>query len=85
MRTTITLDERLLRAAKRLAAARGVTLSEIIAEALRLQLASGRPRDRPSFKLVTFRGEGPHPGVDLDRTSELELLDDEERFRRAGG
>jgi hypothetical protein len=80
MRTTITIDEHLLRAAKRVAAQRGVTLSEVIQESLRAQLAAkpvgtGRP-----FKLITFRGRGPRRGVDLDRTSALLEDDDVERY-----
>ncbi len=76
MRTTITLDDRLLRAAKRVAVDRGVTLSTVIEEALRAQLLAKPARDVPAFRLITFRGDGPKPGIDLDRTSSLDEIDD---------
>lgn len=71
MRTTITLDDRLLRAAKRHAADQGTTLSAVVADALRAKLARPAARTARPFKLVTFRGDGPRKGVDLDRTSAL--------------
>lgn len=80
MRTTISLDERLLRAAKRLAAQRGATLSEVIADALRAQLAAKPATSNRAFQLVVFKGDGPRVGIDLDRTSELDELDDVERY-----
>jgi hypothetical protein len=85
MRTTITLDERLLREAKRLAARRRTTLSAVIAEALRVQLSGPRPHSAPPFELVTFRGSGPHHGIDLDRTGALEELEDRHRHARTSG
>ena len=80
MRTTITLDEQLLRAAKRIAAQRGVTLSEVVCDALRAHLVAKPVRSAKPFKLVTFKGGGPHPGIDLDRPSSLDELDDVERY-----
>ena len=35
------------------------------------------------FRLITVSGEGPLPGVNLDRTSELLTLDDEAAFSGA--
>ena len=80
MRTTITLDDQLLRAAKRVAAERGVTLSEVVQDALRAQLAARPERAARRFKLITFRGQGPRAGIDLDRSSELIEIDDVERY-----
>ena len=80
MRTTITLDDRLLQAAKRHAARRGTTLSALVEEALRAQLAARPVRSSRPFKLVTFRGDGPQPGVDLDRTGTILEGDDIERY-----
>lgn len=56
MRTTLVLEDRLLREAKRQAASRGITLSELVGEALRAQI--GRARDEPigRFEMVTFSG-----------------------------
>jgi hypothetical protein len=83
MRTTITLDDRLLRAAKRYAADRGTTVSAVIDEALRAKLAAPAPRSVRPFRLVTFRGRGPREGIDLDRTSELLERDDVEAHAQA--
>jgi len=50
---------------------------------LQVYLASTeKPRDEQHFTLVTFRGRGPAPGTDLDRTSELLERDEIERFAR---
>ena len=70
MRTTLTLSDGVFRAAKRRAAERGVTLSVVVDEALRAQLAAAAPKAKP-FKLITFGKGGTRPGVDLDRTSAL--------------
>jgi hypothetical protein len=80
MRTTISLDDGLGRAARRQARQLGLSLSAFIARALRNQLASRPPEQGPPFRLVTVKGEGPQPGVDLDRSSELLLADDETAF-----
>jgi hypothetical protein len=80
MRTTISLDDGLGRAARRQARQEGLSLSAFIARALRNQLASRPPAAPPPFRLVTVKGEGPQPGVDLDRSSELLLADDETAF-----
>jgi hypothetical protein len=85
MRTTISLDERLLRAAKRLAAQRGSTLSEVIADALRAQLAAKPARPNRAFQLVVFKGDGPREGIDLDHTSELDVIDDVLRYGEVRG
>lgn len=56
MRTTIVLDDGLAREAKRLAARRGITLSDLVGEALRAALAEPS-RPAPRFEMVTY-GEG---------------------------
>lgn len=77
MRTTIRLDDDLLRRAKRAALERGTTLTAVIEDALRRALAP-EPGDRPrSVSLPTFRGDGLQPGVDLDDTASLLDLIDE--------
>jgi predicted transcriptional regulator len=71
MRTTIRLDDDLLRRAKRHAMERGTTLTAVIEDALRRALA---PESRPGRRvasLSTFRGDGLRPGIDLDDTSSL--------------
>ena len=72
MRTTIRLDEHLLRQAKQFAARTGRTLTAVIEEALRQMLARTEKRPKRSrVTLPTFRGNGPLPGVDLDDSASL--------------
>lgn len=73
MRTTIRLDERLLQQAKELAARERRTLTAVIDDALRQLLArAAAPRGpRQPVQLVTFRGAGVRPGVDLDDSAAL--------------
>jgi hypothetical protein len=80
MRTTVRLDDSLLREAKSQAARRGVSLTALFEEALREKLTRGAEvrGDHPA-KLPTFRGRGLQPGVDLHRFADLE-----ERMRGAG-
>ncbi len=77
MRTTVRLDEEVLRRAKRAALERGTTLAAVIEDALRAALAlRERPRAGQPPRLPTFRGDGLQPGVDLDDTAALlELMD----------
>lgn len=73
MRTTVRLDERLLREAKSVAARERRTLTAVIDEALRQFLARRSPggAKRPPFSLTTFGEGGLRPGVDLDDTAAL--------------
>jgi hypothetical protein len=78
MRTTVRLDDDLLRQAKALAARTGRTLTAVIEDGLRQVLARHRRRqeERPSVVLPTFKGKGLRPGVDLDDTAGLlDILD----------
>lgn len=70
MRTTISISDDLLLSAKRKALERNVSLGRVIEDALRAALCED-PRDAPPFRLVTFTGDGPWPGINLDRTSDL--------------
>lgn len=76
MRTTIRLDDDLLREAKQHAAATDRTLTSLIEEALRALLArSHRDAELPDrVTLPTHRGDGLQPGVDLDDSAELLTL-----------
>jgi len=72
MRTTISLDDHLLREAKIIAASSGKTLSEVIEDSLRESLARRKataPRRR--INLPTFKGTGLMPGVDLNNNAAL--------------
>ena len=82
MRTTVNLPERLLQNAKRTAAARGVTLSAFVEDAVRAQLARNDDRKASPFKLHTVRGRLVQPDLNLDRTSALLTLEDESAFKK---
>lgn len=78
MRTTIRLDDELLKEAKALAARRGRTLSSLIEDGLREQLlrAEAAP-GRDEVELPAWSGGQLQPGVDLDdNTATRELLDE---------
>jgi hypothetical protein len=81
MRTTVSLPDPLLAAAKQRARERDTSLSAIIVDALRVALSRPAKRSSKHFTLVTFRGDGTLPGVDLSRTSELYALDDRDMLR----
>ena len=70
MRTTIRLDDPLLRRAKAEAAANGRSLNDFIGDAVRAAVAPRSAR-RKAVELPTFKGRGLQPGVDLDDTSDL--------------
>ena len=73
MRTTINLDDHLLRRAKQLAARTHRTLTSVFEDALRESLSrtAAAPR-RTRVKLpVSDRAPGVLPGVDLDHTADL--------------
>lgn len=79
VRTTISLPDPLLENAKRRAAARGVTLSDVVEDALRSHLMSTETA-APPFRLHTVRGRLVNPSLDLDRTSELVAMDDQAHY-----
>jgi len=66
MRTTLNLDDNLMRVAKRRAAETGRTLSSMIETALR-EIIEQEKKTKHSYRLrwVTVKG-GVQPGVDLD-------------------
>ena len=78
MRTTISIDDELLVAARGRARSRGQTLGQFVEALLRRQLAAGTDRDdRPPVPV--FRGgSGPRPGLDLTSNRALhEALDED--------
>ncbi len=77
MRTTISADEVVIEKAKAAAVGRGVTLGELLEDALRSYLARTDETPAVPFKLHTVRGELVQPHLDLDRTSALLVADDE--------
>ena len=78
MPTTVSVDDKLLERARQRARRLGLTLGELIEEALRRELAGGHAEaERPTVPVFT-RGTGVRPGVDLSSTrATLEVLDDD--------
>jgi hypothetical protein len=78
MRTTIRLDDELLREAKALAARRGRTLTSLIEDGLREQvLRAEESPARHEVEIPTWSGGGLRPGVDLDdNAATWDLLDE---------
>lgn len=78
MRTTISIDDHLLRAAKQRALERDMTLGSIIEDALHLVLDSEREGERSSAPLpLSKRRGGTRPGVDVADGARLRDLMDE--------
>jgi hypothetical protein len=77
MRTTLVLDDNLARQAKRRAAERNMTFSDVVNEALRESFRRPPPPAR-QFRLVTFRSSGAehHAPEDLKR-----VLEEQDRER----
>jgi hypothetical protein len=73
MRTTVRLDEGLLEQARREAARRGVTLTALIEQGLRMALR--RPRSSPRAERVRLPVSratgGVLPGIDLNDSADL--------------
>jgi len=80
MRTTIRLDDDLLRRAKRRALETNRTLNAVVEDALRAALAGPSRRvSEPPFDLPVSGGGGLQPGIDLDNTAGLyDLMDQDE-------
>ena len=77
MRTTVSISDELLLAAKRLAQERGETLGAVIDAALRRELAIPAQRtDRPIIPIFTG-GSGPNPGLDLTSNRAMQEFLDE--------
>jgi hypothetical protein len=77
MRTTVSISDELLAAAKRRARERGQTLGDVVDAALRRELSRpDQSAERPAVPV--FRGgTGPRPGIDLTSKRALhEALDE---------
>jgi hypothetical protein len=78
MRTTVRLRDDLLKRAKRRAAEEGRTLASVIEEGVVMVLGAPRPKIRERTALpVSQAGGGVMPGVDLNRSSDLETVMDD--------
>ena len=73
MRTTIRMPDHLLRAAKKQAAELEISLTSFIEEAVQEKLYRYHAEQLPGerFELITFKGEGTLPHVDLDNSADL--------------
>jgi hypothetical protein len=81
MRTTITLDDRLLAQLKKRASESGTSVSRLIGHAVRLFMRMPPLAKREErFELVTFGKDGRFSRHNLDKTSALLEADDAERF-----
>jgi hypothetical protein len=75
MRTTLSIDDQLLREAKQVALYRGCTLGEVVEQSLRLSLSTQlkRPGKDPFLPIKTYGEGGVQAGVDLSNS--VDLLD----------
>lgn len=83
MRTTITLDDRVLAQLKKRASDSGTSVSRLIEQAIRLLLRTppaGKQKER--FEIVTFGVGGRFSHQNIDKTSALLENDDIDRFAR---
>ena len=76
MRTTILLDDRLGERLRAQARKEGKSFSAFLADAGRKALESHEEGETEPFQLITFRGQGPLDGIDLDRTNDLLVAED---------
>ena len=81
MRTTVRIDDDLLKKAKLYCAESGITLTALIEDAVRarLSLSEKLNRKRKPVRLKTVGQGGTQPGIDLDDSANL--LDAMERLQ----
>ena len=73
MRTTIRINDDLLKRAKKHAAAEGRTLTSLVEDGLALILSKPKTSGRKRIELPVSKATGGVlPGVDLNRSSDLE-------------
>ena len=78
MRTTLNIDDQLLKMAKHQAVEKGISLSDVIETALRQFVQEPRLKSHV-IRLVTAAGSGTKPGVDLNNSqSLLDIMDEPE-------
>lgn len=77
MRTTVSIADELLVAAKRRAAATGRSLGQVIEAALRRELAAVQSRAEPPVVPVFTAGSGVAPGLDMTSNRALHKALDE--------
>ncbi len=75
MKTTLNLDDELIRRGKRLAAERGTTLTALVESALRTELAGTAPRPPFVLHLPTVRGDRLPTSDPSDRDALYDLME----------
>lgn len=74
MRTTMDIDDELLRAATSRASLDGSSLAAVVEQALREFLSASDSAVAHGPRIPIFRGQGMQPGVDLTNSAGLEDL-----------
>lgn len=76
MRTTVNIDDDMLKLARLRATEEGTTLGALVTDALRERLIR-RPRaEQEPFEVVTWGEGGTHPGIDLNNNAAVrDVLD----------
>jgi hypothetical protein len=82
MRTTVTLDDRLLERLKKRAAESGTSVNRVVERAVRLLLQAPAPQQPEHFDLVTFGEGGRFTPLNIDKTAGIMEADDIDRFGR---
>jgi len=79
---TITIDDSVFAELQRRSSETGVTISDLVAEAVSRRRRATRmaSRTRGEFRLVTFGRGGRFSPYDVDKTSSLLEIEDVERF-----
>lgn len=78
MRTTVDLDDDILRRAKQAAAESGTTLGRLIEDAVRAVLNRKPEPAALRTELPVFHGRGLRPGIDLaDSAGLADIMDDD--------
>lgn len=84
MRTTLSLDDELLQEVRRMAVESRRTMSEVVADAIRVAIHANRNVSKhPPVVLKTFKTDGYQPGIDPNRGASIyEAMDESDgRFR----
>ena len=85
MRTTVNIDEQLLRQAREVAVRTRRSLGDVLDDALRVLLTSPDPDAAGDLVLPTYGGSGLQPGVDLEDKDALAHLLDQDSTPLAAG
>lgn len=75
MRTTLDIDDHVLREAKKLAAERGTTLTAVIESAIRETLRATLHTERTALEMPTVRGRRPPVSDVADRDALYERME----------